>query len=236
MTRSPRFVLGVLSLSLGLSQTAGAQRAKAAATIENESFDPNTGVLTFDLVNNSASALTAFSYELEYTNPDGDSIRGSIHGEDLAGAVPLTEGAEAIGLSAHTTEGMLPIPPKGRRTFTEDLPVGSTLPTVAVHAALFADDTSHGKAEAVQEFKRGRVKAVEHLGMLLAVLRKADKKAEPADVFAVLDAEAAARPAIRDSILEMRSGLQQMAGDVHENLRNIISITEVQRNGVARGH
>lgn len=230
-------VAATFAAPIAMSVAADQRRASpSAAEIQNLSFDATLGAITFDLVNNASSALTAYTYEIQYTNADGDKITGSLRSQDLVGAVPLTAGAESVGWSTNMPEDMLPIPPKGRRTFTEELGAGSTQPTVTVYAALFADGTSHGKAETVQQFKRERVKMVEHLGMLLAVLRKADKQTEPADVFAVLDAEAAARPAIRDSILETRGGLQQMAGDVHENLRNIISITDVQRNGVARGH
>jgi hypothetical protein len=101
------------------------QPAGPAVDIQNQVFDPNTGVLTFD--------------------------------------------------------------------FSESLPLGaSTRPTVFVHAALFADGTSQGNADAVRRFKRDRVKKVEHLGLYIAALRVADKTTERSAMFAALDSEAKA--------------------------------------------
>jgi hypothetical protein len=240
MTKNSQFVIGVLSLTLGLSQTPGATEQRcaspSAATIQNTSFDAATGTLTFDLVNNAASALTAYTYEISYTNADGDPISGHQYSEDRAGLAPMLAALPG-DLSTGITEDMLPIPPAGRHTFQEDLGAGSTGPTVVVIAALFADGTSLGRAEAVRQFKRQRVEAVEQLGLYLAVLHVADKAAERADVFAALDAEADARPAaVRDMIRGYRAELQHMPGDVHKNLRDMITIINAQRAGVARGH
>jgi hypothetical protein len=242
MTRTPRFVLGVLSLSLGLSQTPGAQPRGAnpsAATVENQSLDPNTGVITFELVNHASSALIAFTYEIQYTTAEGDVTSGAGRSEDYAGAIPMLEAVAAAGLSTHVPEEALPL--TGRQTFQEELGVGSTAPTVRVQVALFADGTSFGSVEAIREFKRERVKKVEHLGLYLAALRIAEKSTKSADVFAALDTEADARPAVRDELRSYRAELQgmelmQVPGDVHEHLHDWITIIEAQRNGVARGH
>jgi hypothetical protein len=54
-----------------------ANQAKATqpnAEIQNSSFDPTLGVITFDLVNNASSALTAYTYEIRYTNSKGEQL------------------------------------------------------------------------------------------------------------------------------------------------------------------
>ena len=208
MTRTPRFVLGVLSLSLGLSQTPGAQPRgadPATVTVENQAFDPNTGTLTFELVNHAhaSSVLIAFTYEIRYTTTDGDVTSGAGRSEDYAGVVPMLEAVAAVGLSTNIPDEALP-----RQTFQEELGVGSTAPTVGLLAALFADGTSFGDAEAVRQFKRDRVKKVEHLGQYLAALRIAEKATNSADVFAALDTEADRRPVVRDELRGYRTELQ----------------------------
>jgi hypothetical protein len=233
-TMGNKFVgLGLVVL-LAVTLKAG-QRADPAVDIQNQVFDPNTGVLIFDLVNHSLSALPTFTYEVRYVNPDGDPVSGNLHSEDFAGMTAWIEAVQSVGLSTHVPEETLPIPPGGRRTFTEELGAGSTKPTVFVHAALFADGTSHGNAEAVRQFKRDRVKKVEHLGLYIAALRIADKATERSAMFAALDSEANARPAVRDSIREAKAGLQQMPGDVRKNLRDMITIAETQRASMVRG-
>jgi len=232
-TMGHKFVgLGLVVL-LAVTLKAG-QRAGPAVDIQNQVFDPNTGVLTFDMVNHSLVALPTFSYEMRYINPDGDPIHGAIHSEDYAGMTAWTEAVQSVGLSVYHP-GMLPIPPGGYRTFTEELGVGSTKPVVNVYAALFSDGTGYGNAEAVRQFKRDRVKKVEHLGLYIAALRIADKATERSAIFAALDSEANARPAVRDSIREAKAGLQQMPGDVRKNLRDMITIAETQRASMVRG-
>ena len=212
------------------------QRASPAVDIQNQVFDPNTGALTFDLVNHSLSALPTFTYGVRYVNRDGDPVSGNLHSEDSAGMTAWIEAVQSVGLSTHVPEETLPIPPGGRRTFTEKLGAGSSRPTAFVHAALFADGpTTLTGIGSWRQFKRERVKKVEQLGLYIAALRVADKATEQSAMFAALDSEANARPAVRDSIREAKAGLQQMPGDVRKNLRDMITIAETQRASLVRG-
>ena len=228
-------VAATFAAPIAMSVAADQRRASpSAAEIQNPSFDATLGAITFDLVNNSSSALTAYICEVRYTNAKGEQLVNQ-RSEDFAGMEPMLAALPG-DLSTGITEEMLPIPPEGRRTFSEDVGSGSTVNTITVVAALFADGTSLGQAEPVRQLRRPRVERIEHLGLYVAALRSADKKAQREDVFAALDAEADARPAVHDMIRSYRAELQQMPGDIHKNLRDTITLMEAQRAGVARGH
>jgi hypothetical protein len=231
------FATNALSIELAAQATVGA----GSVDVQNQLFDPETGTITFDIVNDSSVPLTAYTYEVRFTRNSGEEV---VHqkSEDFAGTAQLPSAAPG-DLSITVPEELLPIPAKGRRTIRENLRAPdpgleagdpSVRAVASIRGALFADGDSFGVAETVKRIKQTRVDRAEKLGAYVAALKAADRASERDEVLRSLASEAGQRPAARDWLLQLKAQLEAMPGDVHEHLRDLIAMMEAQRTDQIR--
>jgi hypothetical protein len=188
-----------------------------AVGVENVLFDRESGTISFDIANNRDVPLTAYTYEIRMTRQNGETANHQ-KTEDFAGMssiAPATPGNLAVTIP----ETSLPIPPRGRRSISEDLrgwdaDSDAAYPIVSAHAsilsALFADNTSSGNSEGVRLVKIERAERAEELGSYVAALRVASCASDRSAVLAAISEDANGRPAVRDWLADVRASIEQM--------------------------